>query len=89
MIFLMSQNAADRHQVKPGIVQCISTSLNPAHVLPPPRRRLEALQGDVERDLVDGQSGGPCDRVEARPRYLRVKRKRSSICSSTEFTWSM
>ncbi len=43
MIFLMSQVEADRHQVKPGIVQCISPYLNPAHVLAPPRGWLEAL----------------------------------------------
>jgi Active DUF488-N3 subclade len=43
MIRLMSQREADHEGLPPTLVQSVSPYVNPAHVLAPPRRWLEAL----------------------------------------------
>ena len=43
MIRLMSQLEAERNDLPPASVQCISPFLNPAHVLAPPRHWLDLL----------------------------------------------
>jgi len=64
MIRLMSQLEAERSDVPPASVQCISPFLNPAHVLAPPRHWLDLL--------VSGQYSWAFFRL----RYMNLLKKR-------------